>query len=119
MNRSSRRAPQDNPLLRVLLAALAVVLVVVLCVVANSLMPRIDPAIYEPTPSPTAPGATATPMISHYCKDADAPYERHALGRFIRPEEIAELAAYLMSDMGEIICGHTVVADAGDRAATL
>lgn len=66
-----------------------------------------------------APGATATPMISHYCKDADAPYERHALGRFIRPEEIAELAAYLMSDMGEIICGHTVVADAGDRAATL
>ena len=62
MNRSSRRAPQDNPLLRVLLAALAVVLVVVLCVVANSLMPRIDPVIYEPTPSPTAPGATATPL---------------------------------------------------------
>lgn len=66
-----------------------------------------------------APGATVTPMISHYCQGADAPYERHALGRFIRPEEIAELAAYLMSDMGEIICGHTVIADAGDRAATL
>ncbi|MGN0996230.1 MAG: D-alanyl-D-alanine carboxypeptidase family protein [Candidatus Ventricola sp.] len=62
MNRSSRRAPQDNPLLRVLIAALAVVLIVVLCVAANSLMPRIDPAIYEPTPSPTAPGATATPL---------------------------------------------------------
>ena len=62
MNRSSRRAPQNNPLLRVLLAALAVLLIVVLCVVANSLMPRIDPAIYEPTPSPTAPGATATPL---------------------------------------------------------
>ena len=66
-----------------------------------------------------APGATATPMIAHYCSDVNAPYPRHALGRFIRPEEIAELAAYLMSKMGEIICGHTVVADAGDRAATL
>lgn len=66
-----------------------------------------------------APGATATPMIGHYCKDVNDPYPRHALGRFIRPEEIAELAAYLMSVMGEIICGHTVVADAGDRAATL
>ena len=39
--------------------------------------------------------------------------------RFIRPEEIAELAFYLMSDFGEIICGHTVVADGGDNAATL
>ena len=66
-----------------------------------------------------APGATATPIIAHYCKDVNDPYPRHALGRFIRPEEIAELAAYLMSEMGEIICGHTGVADAGDRAAML
>lgn len=28
-------------------------------------------------------------------------------------------AFYLMSDYGEIICGHTVVADGGDNAATL
>ena len=34
-------------------------------------------------------------------------------------EEIAELAFYLMSDFGEIICGHTVVADGGDNCATL
>lgn len=26
---------------------------------------------------------------------------------------------YFMSDYGEIICGHTVVADGGDNAATL
>ena len=43
---------------------------------------------------------------------------RHAIERFIRPEEIAEPIYYLLSDYGEIICGHTVVADGGDNAAT-
>jgi len=66
-----------------------------------------------------APGATLTPMISSYAHSIDQKYERHAIERFIRPEEIAELAHYLMSDYGEIICGHTVVADGGDNAATL
>ncbi len=66
-----------------------------------------------------APGATATPMIARYCKDENAPYPRHAIERFIKPYEIAELAHYLMSDFGEIICGHTVVADGGDNSATL
>lgn len=66
-----------------------------------------------------APGATFTPMIERYAKSVDQPYERHAIGRFIKPEEIAELAFYLMSDYGEIICGHTVVADGGDNMATL
>lgn len=66
-----------------------------------------------------APGATFTPMISHYANDINAKYERHAIERFIRPDEIAELAFYLMSDFGEIICGHTVVADGGDNCATL
>lgn len=66
-----------------------------------------------------APGATFTPMISYYSHEIDQKYERHAIERFIRPDEIAELAFYLMSDYGEIICGHTVVADGGDNAATL
>ncbi|MEE1161404.1 MAG: SDR family oxidoreductase [Acutalibacteraceae bacterium] len=66
-----------------------------------------------------APGATFTPMISDYAHEINQRYERHAIERFIRPEEIAELAFYLMSDYGEIICGHTVVADGGDNAATL
>ncbi len=64
-----------------------------------------------------APGATFTPMIARYAYSENQPYERHAIGRFIRTDEIAELAYYLMSDFGEIICGHTVVADGGDRAA--
>ena len=66
-----------------------------------------------------APGATFTPMISRYAKQIDQPYPRHAIERFIRPDEIAELAFYLMSDYGEIVCGHTVVADGGDNYATL
>lgn len=66
-----------------------------------------------------APGATLTPMIASYAHDISQPYPRHAIERFIRPEEIAELAFYLMSDYGEIICGHTVVADGGDNLATL
>jgi NAD(P)-dependent dehydrogenase (short-subunit alcohol dehydrogenase family) len=66
-----------------------------------------------------APGATFTPMIASYAHSIDQKYERHAIERFIRPDEIAELAYYLMSDYGEIICGHTVVADGGDNAATL
>lgn len=66
-----------------------------------------------------APGATLTPMISSYARDASQEYKRHAIERFILPEEIAELAFYLMSDYGEIVCGHTVVADGGDNCATL
>ena len=66
-----------------------------------------------------APGATFTPMIASYAHDINQEYKRHAIERFIRPEEIAELAFYLMSDYGEIICGHTVVADGGDNAAAL
>ncbi|MBQ4150300.1 MAG: SDR family oxidoreductase, partial [Clostridia bacterium] len=66
-----------------------------------------------------APGATFTPMIARYAHHIDQKYERHAIERFIRPDEIAELAFYLMSDYGEIICGHTVIADGGDNAATL
>ena len=66
-----------------------------------------------------APGATLTPMIATYAHSEDQPFPKHALERFIKPKEIAELAFYLMSNYGEIICGHTVVADAGDNAATL
>ena len=58
-------------------------------------------------------------MIARFAHSPDQIYERHAIERFIKPEEIAELAFYLMSDYGEIICGHTVVADGGDSEAIL
>lgn len=66
-----------------------------------------------------APGATFTPMIADYAHAIDQPYGRHAIGRFIRPDEIAELALYLMSNYGEIICGHTVVADGGKNGTRI
>ena len=63
-----------------------------------------------------APGATVTPMTASYTRD-NRPYPRHAIGRFIRPEEIAELAAFLMSEHGEMLCGHVIAADGGDKSA--
>lgn len=63
-----------------------------------------------------APGATTTPMTASYTRDAQT-YPRHAIGRFIRPEEIAELAAFLLSESGEMMCGHTIIADGGDNNA--
>ncbi len=66
-----------------------------------------------------APGNTATPMIREDGENTDLKFERHAIGRLVKATEIAELAYYLMSDLGEIICGHTVIADGGDYNATL
>jgi len=65
-----------------------------------------------------APGRVFTPLTSTHSKYAmnkliDDPIDNNALGRFVRPEEIAELAAYLMSDFGEIIIGAVVKADGG------
>lgn len=66
-----------------------------------------------------APGATLTRMIASYAHTADQPYPRHAIGRFILPEEMAAVMGFLMSTVGETICGHTIVVDGGDRCATL
>lgn len=66
-----------------------------------------------------APGITFTPFISDYATDPEAEFPRHAIGRMIKPEEIAETACYLMSKEAEIVCGHTVIADGGDKAAVL
>ncbi len=62
-----------------------------------------------------SPGATLTDMVSRYAKSADQPYDRHAIGRFILPEETAQLAAFLMSELGEIVTSHNFIADGGDR----
>ena len=58
--------PQGNPMLKTLLCAIAIALIVVLCVAVNSVMPKIDPAVFEPTPTPLngtpTPLPTATPL---------------------------------------------------------
>ena len=59
--RRRRTSPLDNPVIRVALAAAAVVLIVTLCIGATSLMPRIDPAVLDPTATPGAPTPIPTP----------------------------------------------------------
>lgn len=66
-----------------------------------------------------APGCTYTDFISDSVKNIDEAFPRHAIGRLIYPEEIAETAYYLMSEEAKIVCGHTVIADAGDECAVL
>ncbi len=64
-----------------------------------------------------APGATFTSMISSYAKSMDQVYSRHAIDRFIKPEEIAELAWFCLGKNGVSLCGTTIVADGGDSSA--
>ena len=61
-----------------------------------------------------APGATLTPMTAYYAVD-NAPYPRHAIDRFITVEEQAELALFLLSDIGEITAAETIISDGGDK----
>lgn len=64
-----------------------------------------------------APGITFTPMVEVYAKSEDQSFPRHAIERFIRADEIAELSKYLLSPKGVILCGSTVIADGGDSKA--
>lgn len=59
-----------------------------------------------------APGPTATPMLLKDKKD-DLTFERNPLGRFVLPEEIANMAVFLVSDMGRTIVGDIVCMTGG------
>ena len=60
--RRQRTSPLDNPIIRVMLAGAAVVLIVVLCIAATSVMPKVDPASFGPTPDPhSSPTPVPTP----------------------------------------------------------
>lgn len=65
-----------------------------------------------------APGPTVTPMINKDEKD-NLYSERSLAKRFIMPEEIANLAAYLVSDAGNMIVGDTVYCSGGSGVITL
>ncbi len=62
-----------------------------------------------------APGLTETDMAAQLPDDATRArmIEATPLKRIGRPEEIAELAAYLLSDRAAFITGQTIVADGG------
>jgi len=71
-----------------------------------------------------APGATDTPMMNRSISQAVDPdaaraysRNRHALGRFGRPEEIANGIVHLLSDEASFTTGSVLTIDGGWRAA--
>lgn len=59
-----------------------------------------------------APGPTATPMM-HKDSSDNIYLERLPLGRYITPEEIANMAVFLVSDMGRSIMGDMIYMTGG------
>ena len=59
-----------------------------------------------------APGAVATPML-HKSNDGDLTYSHSPIGRYILPEEIANMAVFLVSNMGRSIVGDIVYMTGG------
>ena len=64
------------------------------------------------------PGAVATPMLTERGFVANPGFaaaapSAHPLGRIATPEEVAEAAAWLLSDKASFVTGHTLAVDGG------
>ncbi len=64
-----------------------------------------------------APGPTRTPMTNHDSAQRAAFLSRMALPRYAEPEEIAAVAAFLMSDEASFVTRDVINADGGFLAA--
>lgn len=64
-----------------------------------------------------APGPTATPMIMHGDR-SNITFEHIPAGRYAMPEEIANMAVFLTSDMGRMIIGDIVYMTGGAGVLT-
>lgn len=65
-----------------------------------------------------APGQTATPMLG-VSADGDIDLPTSPIGRYATPDEIANLALILVSDMGNLIVGDTLYATGGSGVISL
>ena len=65
-----------------------------------------------------APGPTVTPMLGKNEDDKDISHPRNLLGRFAMPEEIANMAVILVSDMSRTIIGDTIFMSGGGGIIT-
>ena len=77
--------------------------------------------LYQPygiTVNAIAPGQTATPMLGKGNTD-DISNSYAVAGRYIMPEEIASLATFMVSGMGDMIVGDTVYMTGGSGIITI
>lgn len=73
---------------------------------------------YGITVNAIAPGPTATPMLGR--SEEDSLYEPYTpAGRYSTPEEIANLAVFMVSGAGDMIVGDTVYMTGGSGNLTL
>lgn len=73
-------------------------------------------APFDITVNGLAPGPTATPML--HCDGHDISFEKNPMRRFAMPEEIANMATVLVSDMGRMIIGDIVYMTGGAGVIT-
>ena len=66
-----------------------------------------------------APGPTATPMLINKDNDNEIYLDSSPIKRYILPEEIANLAIFMVSDMGNMIVGDTFYMTGGAGTITV
>lgn len=75
-------------------------------------------APYGITVNGLAPGPTATPMTM-YGDRSNIVFEKNPIGRYAMPQEIANMAVFLVSDMGRTIVGDIIYMTGGAGLVTL
>ena len=73
---------------------------------------------YGITVNAIAPGPTATPMLMPNGVKDDISFPTNPLGRFIMPGEIANMAVFLVSNMGRSIIGDMIFMTGGSGVVT-